>query len=163
MKNTLLVLIGVLLMSCNQEEKETKQTEINSATIVESTQNFDWLLGSWKRLNEEEGKETFENWEKINDIEYVGVGFTMQKGDTISQEKIKLIKVNQNWDLVVSLGATSDSVRFKGFSHAKHEFSCENIDNDFPNIIKYWKNGDHIHAMISGGEMKITFEFERLK
>ena len=101
---------------------------------------FNWLLGDWKRLNEEDGKETFENWEKVSATEYAGIGFTLQKGDTISKEHIQLLKVNQNWDLVVSLGSGSEPVTFKGFTHAETEFSCENIANDFPNIIKYWKH-----------------------
>ena len=149
-------------MSCNPEKKEVKKSEVSSVAIIEEVENFDWILGNWKRLNEEEGKETFENWEKVSDIEYAGIGFTMQRGDTISKEQIKLIKVNQNWDLVVSLGSSSESVRFKGFNYTENEFSCENITNDFPNIIKYWKNGDHIYAMISGGEIKVSFEFEKL-
>ncbi|MEJ6613993.1 MAG: heme-binding domain-containing protein [Saprospiraceae bacterium] len=29
------------------------------------TQNFDYLLGSWKRTDEEEGNQTFESWKKM--------------------------------------------------------------------------------------------------
>ena len=50
-------------------------------------ENFDWLLGKWKRLNDEVGKETFENWNKISLSKYLGIGFTMQRGDTIKREK----------------------------------------------------------------------------
>jgi hypothetical protein len=49
-------------------------------STIEKTKNFDRLLGKWERLNEEEGKETFENWNKIKEKEYSGIGFTIQNG-----------------------------------------------------------------------------------
>lgn len=151
-------------MSCNQTKKnnsDSKSVE-RKTEITEQTENFDWLLGKWKRLNEEEGKETFENWKKINETEYSGIGFTMQNGDTIKQEKIQLIKSNINWDIIVKVPEESGSITFKGTSHNENEFTCENKELDFPNKIKYWKNGKNISAMVSGGEMEISFEFEKL-
>ena len=162
MKSTWLLLITVLLLSCNQVKNKSQDAEVSPVIVTKAIENFNWLLGDWKRLNEEDGKETFENWEKVSATEYAGIGFTLQKGDTISKEHIQLLKVNQNWDLVVSLGSGSEPVTFKGFTHAETEFSCENIANDFPNIIKYWKNGDHLNAMISGGDIEVQFEFEKV-
>ena len=149
-------------MSCNQSKKEKQKEEIKSETMIEKSENFDWLLGKWKRLNEEEGKETFENWNKINETEYSGIGFTMQNGDTIKQEKIRLTKTSGKWNLTVKVPEESESITFNGISHNETEFTCENNEIDFPNKIKYWKNGNRINAMVSGGEMEIPFEFEKL-
>ena len=44
-------------MSCNQSKKEKQKEEIKSETMIEKSENFDWLLGKWKRLNEEEEKD----------------------------------------------------------------------------------------------------------
>ena len=162
MKKILILLIGILIISCNQTKKENKKTDVKSTTTVEISENFDWLLGKWKRLNEEEGKETFENWKKIRETEYSGIGFTMQNGDTIKQEKIRLTKINGKWNLNVKVPEESESITFNGISHNENEFTCENIEIDFPNKIKYWKNGNRINAMVSGGEMKIQFEFVKL-
>ena len=41
---------------------------------------------------EEKGKETFENWKKINNSEYNGIGFTMKNNDTLSKEEMKILK-----------------------------------------------------------------------
>ena len=155
MKKILILLIGILITSCNQTKKEKQKDEIKS-------ENFDWLLGKWKRLNEEEEKETFENWNKINETEYSGIGFTMQNGDTIKQEKIRLTKTSGKWNLTVKVPEESESITFNGISHNETEFTCENNEIDFPNKIKYWKNGNRINAMVSGGEMEIPFEFEKL-
>ena len=149
-------------MSCNQTKKEKQKEEIKSETMIEKSENFDWLLGKWKRLNEEEGKETFENWNKINETEYSGIGFTMQNGDTIKQEKIRLTKTSGKWNLTVKVPEESESITFNGIIHNETEFTCENNEIDFPNKIKYWKNGNRINAMVSGGEMEISFEFEKL-
>ena len=162
MKKILILLIGVLIISCNQEKKENQKTATKSTTLIGESENFDWLLGKWKRLNEVEGKETFENWEKIKETEYLGIGFTMQKNDTINQEKMRLININGKWNLIVKIPQESESITFNGISHTENEFTCENNENDFPNKIKYWKNGERINAMVSGGKMEIPFEFEKL-
>ena len=160
MKQILILFIGVALISCNQQAKESpEQTSTESAI---NSENFDWLVGKWKRLNEEEGKETFENWEKNSDTEYAGIGFTMQNGDTITQEKMWLTKVGEHWDVIVKLPGEDTSVTFKGTSHNESEFICENPENDFPNKIRYRKDGDKISASISNAEMEIPFEFGKL-
>jgi hypothetical protein len=162
MRKRLILLIGVLIMSCNQGKKQNKRTDVKSTTLTEKSENFDWLLGKWKRINDKEGKETFENWKKIKETEYLGIGFTMQNGDTIQQENIRLIKTNGKWNLIVKLSEEAESITFNGVSHNENEFTCENNENDFPNKIKYWKHENKINAIISGGEMKILFEFEKL-
>ncbi len=160
MKKILILLIGILIISCSQTKKE--KAEIKSTTTIEKPENFDWLLGKWERLNEEEGKETFENWSKIKETEYSGLGFTMQNGDTIKQEKILLTKVNGKWNLHVKVPEESESITFNGINHDENEFTCENNEIKFPNRIKYWRNGNRINAIVSGGEIEILFEFEKL-
>ncbi|WP_405294972.1 hypothetical protein [Algibacter sp. Ld11] len=155
--------IAILFLSCNETKKENVQADLKPTIINKEFKNFDWLLGKWKRLNEEEGKATFENWEKISETEYSGIGFTMQNADTIKQENIGLVKVGKHWNLVVKVPEEMQSVTFKGVAHAADEFTCENNIIDFPNKIKYWKHGDHMYAIVSGGEMQIEFEFEKLE
>ncbi len=162
MKKTLILLVGILIISCNESNKENQNKNEESTNLMEKSENFDWLLGQWKRLNEEEGKETFENWDKISESEYSGIGFTMQEGDTIKQEKIQLNKVDGDWNLSVKVPEESESITFKMIQYGKNEFICENNEIDFPNKIKYWKNGDKINASVSNAEMEIPFEFEKL-
>ena len=162
MNRILILLIGILIISCNQNKKEKTKGDSNISEQIENSQNFDWLLGNWKRLDEEEGKETFENWDKISEMDYSGIGFTMQNGDTIKQEKIRLTKTNGKWNLTVKVPEESESITFNGVSHNENEFTCENNEIDFPNKIKYWKNGQKINASVSNSEMAISFEFEKL-
>jgi hypothetical protein len=151
--------VMILLFSSCTENKKSKASKIE---VSKTTENFDWLLGNWKRNNEEAGKETFEVWEKTSNSEYIGLGFTMQNGDTIKQEKIKLIKLNGKWDMEVKVPEEAESIIFKMSEFDKNEFTCVNEVLDFPNKIKYWRNGDKINALVSGGDMEIPFEFEKI-
>lgn len=67
MKKIGILLIGILIISYNQAKRGNQKTVIESTNTIKKSKNFDWLLGKWKRLKEEEeeGKETFENWKKI--------------------------------------------------------------------------------------------------
>lgn len=160
-KITLLIIITVLLFSsCTEKsKKETKEIKIEEK---KTNKNFDWLLGNWKRLNEEKGKETFEIWNKESNLEYSGIGFTMQNADTIKKEIMKLIKIEKKWFLKVQPQDEPAPITFTMTSHNQQEFICENKELDFPKLIKYWKNGNKINALVAGDDMKISFEFEKL-
>lgn len=153
-------IVILFLSSCTSNNNEESKTQNNE--ISKSTENFDWLLGNWKRNNEKENRETFEIWKKKNNSEYYGIGFTLQNNDTIKQEKIKLTKLNNNWILEVKVPEETESITFNLTSIGNKEFICENKEIDFPKKIKYWKNGTKINALVSGDEMEIPFEFERI-
>ncbi len=167
MKRTFILLTSILVLSCNQNAKtnqdEKLETESNTKSETKMTENLDWLTGNWKRLNEEAGKETFENWEKISPSEYSGIGFTMQKGDTISQEKMDIIETNGKWTLFVKMPNEKEATTFEMAELKSNEFVCVNDSIDFPKRIRYWLDGEKMKAKISNDEMEIPFEFEKIK
>ena len=156
-KSILLIVTTFIIVSCNTTTNEKKN---NTKNPVE---NFEWLLGKWERLNEEAGKETFEIWEKINQNEYSGIGFTMQGSDTIKQEKMRIEKQKGEWLLTVKIPEETESIIFPITEIKSEEFLCTNDSLDFPKQIKYWKNGEKINALVSGDSLKIDFEFKRWK
>ena len=125
--------------------------------------NFDWLLGEWKRINEKPGNETFENWHKISPSEYYGIGFTMQNGDTVKQERIRIVKLKDKWDLIVKSPEDIKSITFPITELKSGEFTCTNDSLDFPKQIKYWKDDKKIRATVTGDSLKIEFTFERIE
>lgn len=154
----LVIMVGVLL-SCNNTEtntKENKEVEVNS-------ENFDWLLGSWQRLNEKEGRATFENWEKISDNEYTGMGFTLQGQDTVSYENLLVIMRDAKWNLEVRIKGSSEVTVFPLVEIKEKMFIGKNNKNDFPKKIHYFIENDQLKAIISGGGPVIPFDFERVK
>lgn len=156
----LIIIATLFFNSCAENTNKQTKTIVEEKTSIE---NFDWLLGNWKRNFEEEGKETFEIWTKNSNSEYLGIGFTMQNNDTIKQEKIRLIKSNGKWALEVQPQDEPTHIIFNMTSYNDKEFICENKELDFPKLIKYWKSGDKINALVSGGEIEIPFEFERIE
>ena len=150
LKFTAIILIAFVFTMCNSKQNE-------------STENFDWLLGKWQRINEEQSKTTFENWEKNNNSEYNGIGFTIQNNDTISQETMKIVETNGKWNLLVKTLEEKEFVRFEMSEIQEDKFECKNDTLDFPKLIKYWKNGDKINALVSGDSLKLSFEFKRIE
>jgi hypothetical protein len=156
-----LVIVGVFLLSCKQKEKsgaEQAKTEIEF-----QTQDFDWLLGEWKRSNEKKGKETYENWEKLNESEYYGSGFTIQNGDTISQEHMRILEQNGEWRFLVKMPDEQKPTVFQVSEIARDKFVCINDSIEFPNRIEYWKTAGKMNALVSGENLKIPFEFVRIE
>ncbi|MGJ1431662.1 DUF6265 family protein [Sphingobacterium spiritivorum] len=124
--------------------------------------NFDWISGNWQRTNEEKGKTTLESWEKLNDSAYHGIGFTLRDKDTISQEQMQLIKTNGNWNLLVKAPEEKEFTKFRVSDISTDSFTCKNDSLSFPKQIKYWKNGENLHALVSGDSTMLSFEFEKL-
>lgn len=126
-----------------------------------SSAGFEYLLGNWKRSNEKEDRETFENWTKENNSEFRGVGFTLQNGDTIWQEKIILMLSNDVWEYKVTGRGEAQPKVFRLTRINEDGFTAENPENEFPQRIEYQKSGNKLIATISGDTMVIPFEFEK--
>ena len=125
--------------------------------------NFDYLVRSWIRTNEKPDRNTFESWTKISSAKYLGSGFTIKDKDTIWQEDVILSKTKTDWNFTVSDKKENNQVIFKLTAISQDGFTCENQDNEFPKIIRYKKVGDLLRAEIEGGDMKIPFEFKKVR
>ena len=147
----------ILLTMCQSKPKS------DMANIETKLENFDWLVGKWQRTNEEQGKLTYEYWDKVNDREYSGIGFTMAKEDTLRQEKLKLIKLAEQWELEVKVPEEINSITFKVEEYGDHSFKCINDSIAFPSVINYLKEGNNLKATVSGDSLKIDFEFSKMK
>jgi len=161
MKNLMIICFAVFLYSCNQGKKKQQTTEPSHIVSEQQSEDFDWLIGHWTRLNEDNAQDTYEHWEKISATEYSGIGYTIQDGDTISQEKIKFIKVDAHWNLKVKAPSEDHWTTFKGTNHYANSFTCENTEIEFPNRIKYWIKHSTLHALVAGNNTEIAFEFEK--
>lgn len=124
--------------------------------------NFDWLLGSWKRTNDQEGSQTFEHWEKIDDAELKGGGYTLKALDTVWQESIRLIKSKDSWNFEVTGQDAVEPVIFKVTQIDMESFTCENKANEFPKKIRYAKVEKGLNAVISGDGKVVLFQFVRI-
>jgi len=98
MRNLFIILI-LALLSCDGN-KPLADLAIEE-DVLET--NFDWLLGDWKRVNDEGEKMTFESWEKTDHSTYSGIGYTLLFADTVWQEEMRLVKTDEGWNFEVFL------------------------------------------------------------
>lgn len=150
----LIILLVFAFCSCLPEGEKNKQ-------LIEP--NFDYLVGSWIRTNEKSDRNTFENWKNISPTKYEGSGFTIKDKDTIWQEDVILSKTNTDWNFTVTDKKEKNQVIFNLTKISNDGFTCENQKNEFPKIIRYKKDGELLKAEIEGGDMKIPFEFKKIK
>lgn len=153
MKSVIIVFLGFFVLSCST----------HSESAEKANPNLDWLLGNWKRTNEEAGKETFENWGKPSDSTYSGMGLTIQKGDTVFQEKMDIILSGGKGLLFVKMPDEEKATEFVLTELTPNAFVFINEANEFPKKIKYWLESGKIKAVISNDSLEIPFEFEKIK
>ncbi|MEP2935359.1 MAG: DUF6265 family protein [Gilvibacter sp.] len=154
----LILFCTIVLVSC----KESKEATPNVVEIQQpELANFDWLLGDWQRTNDDQGKQTYEQWAKISDTQYSGLGFTMQANDTVFIEHIQLILKNDVWTFEVTGKDQKTPTVFELITIKDKSFSCKNDENEFPNVIEYTRENNELHAVISGSDMMIPFDFIR--
>ena len=157
MRNIILILLALISVSCSQNNRRDQ----SSAEDPSAAYNFNWLIGSWIRTNDEEGNSTHEHWMKNSSTEYTGLGCTLQDGDTIFKENLRLILTGEEWNLEVT-GVNENPTLFLLVNHTGNSFECENKYNEFPKNIEYSRDGTILLAMISDGDTKISFSFEKL-
>ncbi len=158
MKKLPFILMIVLMALCLQSKSSNQDLSEYPATISE----FDWLLGSWQRMNDRPGRTTFEHWTKISNSEYHGLCYTLRKSDTIFKEHIKLLKRDGKWVFEVS-GVNEDPTPFVLIKQSKKSFTCENKKNEFPKFIEYSLIDKKIQARIFGDGQEVLFTFQKLK
>lgn len=159
MKKALVLAVAVVFYSCKDNTKTTATAVIQPQAAVVQTTSMDWLLGDWKRINDQKGRATFESWKKINNDQYEGIGYTLLQMDTISKEYMKLEQIQGQWSLVVRTSDDADSIQFDVENLQEQAFVCVNEAHDFPTHIAYQREGETLKAKVSNKEMEIDFTF----
>lgn len=159
-KFSIVILVSILLASCQQGEPSSDDTsKIADKDMVSS---FEWLLGKWKRISVDTTFETYENWTRVSNKEYTGHGFVLNNSDTVWQERMTLSSDSSNWSLMVKTADNTDQVKFELSEIKNNSFTAENPSHDFPKRIKYWKAKERLMAQIEGDTAKVSFEFKKL-
>ncbi len=141
MKKIVAFFIVSFLFSCSKEELKKP----------------DFLIGNWTRTNNSLDKITHEHW----NANFTGIGFTLQKKDTVFKEIISIVKISDTLFLKVE-GVNAQPTFFKFTQQTDTSFVCENPANEFPKKIKYWKVNDTLKAKVwNEGGYKIGFSFIR--
>ena len=155
MKRLTLLLIISIFFSCKKTEDTTVQKVETNKT------KFDWLVGNWVRKNDQDGKQTFERWEKKSNTEFIGISYTLLEKDTVWKENVRLSKTDTLWQFAVTGKGDTKPTVFKLSKVDERSFVFENNLNEFPKRIEYTNKGNAFSAVVSGDEMTIPYEFEK--
>ncbi len=138
-------------------------TSSNSKISNQKSQiNLDWLLGDWIRTNDEEGRTTYELWTKNSNEQYAGIGVTIaSNGDTVFREDLKVISIDEQWVLEVR-GVNEAPTLFTFKETGAQNLSVQNLENEFPKYIEYWRDGSQLKAKVYNDENEfIEFAFAK--
>ena len=146
--------ICLLLFSCTNNSKNEK---------IKASQ---WLLGQWKNTSEE--GIIAENWSQPNDSTLIATSFYIKEEDTLHFENI--ILKEKEGELVYETtikGQNNDKpILFPLLSETENELIFENLQNDYPQKIKYQRNSKSgITISVSGKQAKkiVSEQFKMTK
>lgn len=140
MKKLFYVFLALLFFSCAKE----------------TTKKPDFLLGYWVRTNDKPDQKTYEIWSP----DFTGLGFTLQKSDTIFKEVLSIIEKNDSLFLKVE-GVNETPTLFYFTEQTATSFTCENPNNEFPTKIHYALDAGNLKAKVSNSDFSIDFVFEK--
>ncbi|QED37606.1 hypothetical protein FK178_07645 [Antarcticibacterium arcticum] len=149
----ILWLLAIFILGCKDSNKSPDISR-------ESTINAGWLVGTWERINEKEGIQTYEKWELTPEKTYEGIGWTMRENDTIFKEVLRIVEIDDQWNLEIS-GVNESPTLFEITSQTSRSFVSENKENEFPKKIQYQMQGEQLHAIISNPGREIKYIFEK--
>ncbi|WP_425392674.1 DUF6265 family protein [Ekhidna sp.] len=135
---------------------------IAQLSLAQSLEDFKWLVGKWERHNVKPGTSAFEIWGKTGG-ELTGMGVSMKGTDTTFTEKLKIIKKDGSMYYVADVSSNASPTYFKIMSVSTNGFVSENPQHDFPKKIEYILEGNRMTAIISAGEQKMGFVFEKIE
>lgn len=141
MRYLFLIFFASICFSCNKQPK-----------------NPDFMIGKWKRINEDSTKTTYEIW----NANFSGIGYTLQNKDTVFKEILNIISSEGKQYFQVT-GVNQEPTLFEITKLTKDMLVCENKKNEFPKEISYWLEKDNLKAKVANDDFSIDFVFERIE
>jgi hypothetical protein len=120
--------------------------------------------GKWKMDSEK--TEYYEEWELINENEIVGIGFSIEEGDSVLSEQLYLKKFADVW-AYVAIPANQKITLFALKEYSENNFIFENEEHNYPQRIIYEFISDGklkavIEGLLDGELMRREFNFKRI-
>jgi hypothetical protein len=143
--------ISLLLFSCTTTSKNEK------------IKASEWLVGEWK--NESKEGIVTENWSKTNDSTLVAGSFFVKEKDTLHFENSKLIEKDGEliYETIIQGQNNDKPIVFPLLSETENELVFENLQNDYPQKIKYQRNSKTAITISISGKQAKKFVSEQFK
>ena len=143
--------VCLLLFSCTNKSKNEK------------IKASEWLVGEWK--NESKEGIVTENWSKTNDSTLVAGSFFIKEKDTLHFENSKLIEKDGElvYETIIQGQNNDKPIVFPLLSETENELVFENLQNDYPQKIKYQRNSKTAITISISGKQAKKFVSEQFK
>jgi hypothetical protein len=143
--------ISLLLFSCTTTSKNEK------------IKASEWLVGEWK--NESKEGIVTENWSKTNDSTLTAGSFFIKEKDTLHFENSKLIEKDGElvYETIIQGQNNDKPIVFNLLSETENELVFENLQNDYPQKIKYQRNSKTAITISISGKQAKKFVSEQFK
>lgn len=136
--------IGLLLMG-------------GAVTATEITPAPDFIAGEWCA---EQGAQQFEErWTAADGGRMFAVTRTFSGEQLAGFEFLRIELEGQGWVLRAQPGGKAPT-DFLQTGHTEQHIVFSNPDNDFPQLIEYWRDASGLHAAIAGAEGKDRYQFD---
>ncbi|CAL2081828.1 conserved hypothetical protein [Tenacibaculum sp. 190524A05c] len=119
--------------------------------------NPDFLIGKWKRINEDSTKTTHEVWNQ----DFSGMGYTLKDNDTVFKEILNIIDIKGKQYFQVT-GVNQQPTLFVVTELTDKSIICKNDQNEFPKEISYWMEEGKLKAKVANEDFAIDFVFEKI-
>ncbi len=142
--------LSILICCKNNSEKQNSETDLTEENF-EKIDQLQWLLGTWTNESGEEFSQ--ETWSKENASSYTAFSFTQVGKETVFSETMALEQKGDSLLLTVLTANQQNEkpVTFKMVSTENGQFTFENKNHDFPERIVYTNPvKDSLHAWIEG-------------
>ena len=168
--NVLYVLLVFFVLSCSHngtDKKEPLDLEIDQSDEMYSIDNLKWIEGAWldsTAFSFRTPKVSFvEKWKYYPDS-ISGKGISIKGNDTTITSSLCIREVNGEIKYIARPGGEA-MIPFSLILMKDNEVIFENLVNDFPQKIRYFKaSKDSLEVMISGlrpeGERSVTFKMK---
>lgn len=133
--------------------------QLKPSAVPPAIESLHWLIGHWERISMKEGSTGYEKWQKAGAHELSGKGVTMEDGDTVLVEKIRLVEKDNLIFYVADVPENNRSVYFRLTAIDTNGFTCVNPEHDFPKKIVYVKKGNQLVVTISDDKRAIDYVF----
>ncbi|HYI77263.1 MAG TPA: DUF6265 family protein [Chryseolinea sp.] len=148
MKCIFVTVFSCALIACNnQKAVVSNELDKRERKIVQAS----WLIGKWSNTGKQ--RHDYETWKKYNDSTYLGKSYSIENGDTVSSESIKLVEDSEGiYYIPVVQGQNNNlPVSFKLIVVDANKLVFENPAHEFPQRISYQLvSVDSLVAEISG-------------
>lgn len=106
----------------------------------------EWMVGSW--CTEAGDERTCERWGPPAGDVMLGTSQTVKGGRTVSFEFLRIVAGETGPSYVAQPGGGA-AVTFRAVAHGDRSITFANPDHDYPQRIRYWRDGEALVAEIS--------------